>query len=183
MASRYWLLSISGTRPLLVHAANSLGGTGGRTGTKPDPGEEAEAALHKDRDGNPIIPSINILAAMKKAAVDFKVPGKGRRTYLNYILSGLDLAPVEIPLLSASNGHIATWEVDLKPVVVQRARIHRARPRFDDWALDFDLTVLDPIIAPDTARTILESAGQYNGLCDFRPLYGLFQVDLFDRVE
>jgi hypothetical protein len=74
-----------------------------------------------------------------------------------------------------------TWKVDVRPVVVQRNRILRARPRFDQWELKFEIINNDStIIHQDTLKKILEDAGKYYGLGDFRPEFGLFKVEEFE---
>ena len=72
------------------------------------------------------------------------------------------------------------WEPDVRPVVVQRQRILRARPRFDSWELEFKIVNSDPtVIHRDTLQKILIDAGRYYGLGDFRPDFGLFELAEF----
>ena len=73
--------------------------------------------------------------------------------------------------------------MDIRPVVVQRSRILRARPRFDEWELEFYIINKDPqILLRDTMRRIVEAAGKWIGLCDYRPEFGLFNVEEFKVV-
>jgi len=142
-----------------------------------NPKTEAETALYKDKDGEIVVPSFSILSCLRGSAVNFQVPGKGKKTYKNFIYAGVKMEAGDVPLISR-NG----WEIDLKTVVVQRSRIVRARPRFDEWALEFVIEIVDPIITPDVLKQIIEDAGKYNGLLDFRPLYGLFKLTSFEKV-
>jgi hypothetical protein len=166
-------VSIVGTRPLLMHRMADSGTTRKR-GAKVDPQQEAEAGLYKNETGI-FIPAFNVLSCLKASARDFKVPGKGRTTFSKYIVGGVLITPDEIPLISESG-----WVVDLRNVVVGKSRIVRARPRFDDWRLDFEIEIVDEIITPEALREILEAAGQYVGLCDFRPIFGRFRVHRFE---
>ena len=176
MEGEVYNVEIKGIRPLLMHSAAAIGTkTDGRGKTEYDPKEEAESYLYKNKDGEIVIPSLNLLSAMRESAKDFKVPGKGRKTFMKYIYAGVQISPLEIPLLSDG------WEIDRKPVVIQRARIMRSRPRFDKWGVKFNIEIVDPIIRGSDAKAILEAAGKYQGLCDFRPLYGLFSVVGFER--
>ena len=177
-------VKIRGTRPLLMHSPQSIGqNKDNRSGTRHDPIEEAEASLYRDANGKIIIPSLNLLASMQKAAVDYKVPGKGKKTYKTYILSGIRIEPDDIELITDDKGETEEgWTVDLRPVVIQRSRIMRARPKFDSWSLEFTVDILDPIIRPPDVKEFLMSAGKYQGLCDFRPLFGLFEVVKFERA-
>ena len=173
---------IQGTRPLLMHRPNGLGEGKTRRAQKHDPEEEAAAAVYRDANGNIVVPALNILASLRKAASDFRVAGKGKKTFKNYIYAGVQIEPMEIPLQYEPNGD-KPWAVDVRPCVVQRSRIMRARPRFDKWALEFKIHIVDPVISPDSLKAILEAAGRYVGLCDFRPLFGLFKVVEFEQVS
>jgi len=63
-----------------------------------------------------------------------------------------------------------------------RSKHIRVRPRFDSWSLEFTITVWDDGITEHVLRNILEYAGNYRGLCDWRPgsptpgPYGMFKV-------
>jgi hypothetical protein len=91
------------------------------------------------------------------------------------IRAGLEINPENIPLISDG------WKVDVQSVVVQRNRIPRARPRFDNWELEFEIINKDPtIINKDVLKQILIDAGKYYGIGDYRPDYGLFEVIKFE---
>ena len=173
---------IEGTRPLLMHRISDLGNGNSKRGKQHDPEKEAAAAVYRDAEGNIVVPMLNVLSALRDAAVDFRVAGKGKKTHKNYIYAGIRIEPEEIPLEYEPNGD-KPWAVDIRPVVLNKKdRIPRARPRFDKWALEFVIQIVDPIINPDSLKAILEAAGRYVGLCDFRPLFGLFQVTKFEPV-
>ena len=172
---------IEGTRPLLMHSCNSMLEAGNDKATRSkehDPKTDAETALYKDKEGKIVVPSFCVLSCLRGSAVNFQVPGKGKKTYKNFVYTGLQIDTENIPLIS-ENG----WEIDAKTVVVQRSRIVRARPKFDNWALEFVVEIIDPVITPAVLKQIIEDAGKYNGLLDFRPLYGLFQLTTFERVD
>ena len=171
---------IEGTRPLLMHSCNSMLEESNNKATRSkehNPKTEAETALYKDKEGNIVVPSFCVLSCLRGSAVNFQVPGKGKKTYKNFVYAGLKMDAENIPLIT-ENG----WEIDAKTVVVQRSRIVRARPRFDNWALEFTMEIIDPIITPAVLKQIIEDAGKYNGLLDFRPLYGLFKLTTFEKV-
>jgi hypothetical protein len=175
-------VKIKGTRPLLMHSTESLGKKAARGQSAPDPKEEAKMALYRDKDGKIAVPSLNILSAMKAAAKDSKVPGKGKKSFSGYVFAGLHINPDYIPIETGGKPE-ESWEVDVRPVAIQRARIMRARPKFNNWSLTFELEILDPIIRPSDVKDILANAGKYVGLCDFRPLFGLFEVVEFKESK
>ena len=170
-------VEIKGIRPLLMHSAETM--TNGKELAKKDRGTRVEAESYLYKDGKDIIccPSIVLLSALKNSAVNFLVGGKGKKTYKNYIYSGVAIEQENIELIS--NG----WETDKKTVVVGRARIIRARPRFDEWSLKFTIEILTDIITPAILKTMLQHTGKYSGIMDFRPLYGLFEVVSFKEIK
>ena len=178
--SEKYEVRIEGIRPLLMHSCNSMLEESNNKATRAkehNPKTDAEAALYKDKEGNIVVPSFCVLSCLRGSAVNFQVPGKGKKTYKNFIYAGVRMETENIPLIT-ENG----WQIDAKTVVVQRSRIVRARPRFDNWALEFTMEIVDPIITPAVLKQIIEDAGRYSGLLDFRPLYGLFSLVRFERV-
>jgi len=177
MREKYFV-RIKGTRPLLMHAPTGLGDNPQRRrGEHPAPEVEAEAALYKDPQGNIVIPAVNVKAMLSVAGRNYKISGR-RTTFGAAIKAGIDIEPFYIPL--KHNG----WKVDIRPVVVQRNRILRARPRFDEWELEFYIINKDPqILLRDTMKRIVEDAGKWIGLCDYRPEFGLFNVEEFRVIE
>lgn len=176
-------ITITGTRPLLMHAIPpNFGEKKNTRGVQPNPKEEAEAALYKDKDGTIIIPSLNILSSLRKAAGDYKIPGKARKTFRDLIFSGIQITPTYIPLNCNGTNPNEAWQIDLQPVNIQRNKIVRARPRFDEWGLSFRIDIVDNLIQPKVLQDMLESSGRFIGLCDYRPLFGLFKVDRFNKI-
>jgi len=183
--SNTYRVELQGAAPLLMHnPASLMEQKQGRDTGAPDPETEARKALYKDREGNIVVPSRAIEGAMREAAKDFRVSGKGgKKSYKEYIIAGVLVEPANIPLQMDGANPGDSWQVDLQPVVVQRSRIMRARPRFDQWKLEFKLTLLDPLLDPSIVQEILEAAGKYKGLLDYRPKFGRFQVLCFEPLE
>lgn len=67
---------------------------------------------------------------------------------------------------------------DTRIMKVQRSRILRTRPRFDQWNIVFILSYNEEKINIDTIVNAMEYAGSYVGLCDSRPKYGKFVVTI-----
>ncbi len=63
------------------------------------------------------------------------------------------------------------------PVVVNRSRIIRTRPRFDEWASVVEITFDDSLLNPSEVKDILTLCGEQIGLCDWRPKFGRFSVE------
>ena len=172
---------IVGTRPLLLNSPQSLeqkDNTKKRT-VQPSKETQAESCLYKDSDGNVVFPSLNVLSSMRESGVDYLVPGKGKKTYKHFIYSGVQISPYEIPIISEK-----PYSIDLRSVVIGKARVVRARPKYDKWALEFEIENLNPsVLTFENIREILENAGLFKGLGDFRPLFGLFEVESMIPIE
>jgi len=169
-------VKIKGVKPLLMHNPVGIGNSPKlRRGEHLDPKVEAESYLYKDEKGNIVIPVRVIKACIRNAGRNYTVKGRGKTTFAAMIRAGLEINPENIPLISDG------WKVDVQSVVVQRNRIPRARPRFDNWELEFEIINKDPtIINKDVLKQILIDAGKYYGIGDYRPDYGLFEVIKFE---
>lgn len=65
-----------------------------------------------------------------------------------------------------------------KSVVVSRARIMRVRPFFKQWSTTCQLSLNPEVLSPDELIKAISDAGQFIGLCDWRPRYGRFDADV-----
>jgi len=172
-------IKIKGIRPLLMHSPDSMINDGkekSRSGVPIDSKEECKKSLYKDSEGNLCIPSRVIKASLIKASTSYKVPGRGKKTFKDFVKSGIVITPIDIPFKSK-------WVVDIRTVVIQRARIPRARPRFDNWELEFKAEITDPIIRGSELKQFIIDAGKYCGICDYRPEYGLFELISFEKEK
>lgn len=150
------------------------------------PKEEAELATYRNKGGQIVVPGDSLLGAIKAASTDFKVKGKGKTTFKKFVDSGLEIKKdgVLIP---------QEYVVDSRPVVVGRARVIRSRPRFDEWGAEFHITILDPETWIDPfdeeysgggiLRDIIDAAGRFKGVGDFRPRFGRFMIESFELVD
>jgi hypothetical protein len=144
--------------------------------------------------GLAVIPSDNLMTAIREGGA--KIPhrkGKGSETYKKYTQSCLLVNEVAWPVIVNGNT-INTKEIfdalrdemdfDIHAKYVaergfnlfcKRAQIGaakhvRVRPRFDQWEASGSITVMDDEQIPgDLLQQILEQAGAFCGLCDWRP--------------
>lgn len=176
-------VTIKGISPLLMHRYPGLDlDTKKRTG-KPDWKAEAEDALYKDPQGHLYQPASHIEGTLRTAATSFKIAGKRGASYARLVASTVDVTPEAIP------HKIEKWETDARPVVIQRARVVRYRPKLPEWELDFTLTLNDDQLPTDVVKQILDQAGLYVGIGDYRPgsprggKFGKFMVTRFEVVK
>jgi hypothetical protein len=130
-------------------------------------------------------PAIHFESAMIKAAVSFKIQGKGRKTYKDLFQSAVFVTPeeilhgLEVPEELDTDGDKQLY-LDVRPVVIQRSRIVRMRPAFKPgWKLDFTIEVIDDTIHPEVVNDVLTLAGKTVGIGDYRPRFGRFMVTQF----
>lgn len=142
-----------------------------------DRSEEWREALYFDEKIGIYEPSEHIWGAMIKAASNFQIPGRGKKTYKDLIKSGIVIEPDKIPL-----GKREPDEIDKRPVVVRGCRIIRQRPMMKEgWELSFTITILDEQLQPEVVKAILEHGGKYVGIGDYRPRFGRFEVVSFNE--
>ena len=172
-------VEITGVAPLLQHrfATEEHGENKSKAKKKVyDPKVEAEKCLYKNKAGIIFQPSEHIYQSMVRAAADFSFSGK--KTYKDVTMSGIIVEPEEIPLIADN-----PFEIDARGVVIQRARIIRWRPKFNQWKLRFKFTILDDDnISIPVVKDILEKAGSSKGIGDYRPRYGRFMVTAFKEA-
>ena len=172
-------VSIKGITPLLMHRFPNMGfdePSKKRTGV-PDWKQEAELALYKNSDGTIYEPAEHLEKSIQNAAKSFKIAGKRGATYGKLVGAALEVYPDTIP------HKIQTYEIDSRSVVVQRWRIMRYRPRFDNWELEFTIRLLDDQLPVSVIKEVLDQAGLYVGIGDYRPQrggkFGKFMVTEF----
>jgi hypothetical protein len=185
-------LTGTGTRPLIMHnvrlasplnpyakqlkALNSK-----RVKTDEDRLEiarvEWEGGLYHTVALGPHIPAPNLLASLIGGARLIKA---GRKVERGLIVEGL-----EFPLIYNGPRDVESlWGkgesdyVDMRPVKVQTSRVDRCRPIFREWIFEAEVVIDPKIIELDEFRTVAENSGRFEGLGDYRRLFGRFDVDL-----
>lgn len=117
------------------------------------------------------IPAENVEATIRNGGKAFK-KGKDFEKYVT-------VTDLYIPFFYGENLSkeelIQNYEYrDTRIMTVQRSKIVRTRPRFDQWNITFNLMYDEEKMDLDTIVNALEYAGSYVGLCDSRPKYGKF---------
>lgn len=177
-------IEIEGTSPLLMNRYNieaELERQKGKRVTKTyDNKEEAHKSAYFTKDGKSLmIPAINIYASLLNASSFHKI---NRRSAKSILAGSLRVLPEEVSLGTKK------YEIDLRPVVIQRARVLKARARLDKWKTSFQIVFNEKLISdPVIIRTVLEEAGLRIGLMDYRPqksgYYGTFKIKKFQVMK
>jgi len=178
-------VEITGTMPLLMNSPKAMlepKPSVSNPNEKPSYEKDAEKVAYRNAKGNLFVPCQAIKGSMINASSFKKV---GKYAAKSIIASGVRIQPLEIEILDMKGKPIKNYEIDLRTVVVQRTnRVIKARPKIENWKLQFDLLYNEKMIG-DTAiiSTILEDAGERIGILDFRPQrngdFGVFKITKF----
>lgn len=175
-------VEITGTTPLLMNSPKSMLEPKSETRSKLQKYNaevEAEKSAYRTEKGKLYVPSTAIKGTMINAS-SFKKAGKFALRPL--IAGGVRVKEQEIVLNQQK------YELYITTVVIQRARVVKARPQIKDWKLAFTLIYNENVIAnPDILHEVLADAGERVGILDFRPQkmgeFGQFKVTKFEEVK
>ena len=186
-------IHIVGITPLICNRftdAAALEASGGVRGSsavaeRKTPQDIAESKLYRGLDGTLMIPQPNLLRSLVDGG-KFHKSGKKQITTKeeSMLFACLDIEAAEIPII-----HKQPWRVDTRAVVIPstKGRILAHRPMFDDWRLEFTVSLDTTIVGPGVFRQICDDAGKRIGLGDFRPArkgpYGRYRVDHWAVIE
>lgn len=175
-------VSIKGTKPLLQHKisleqeAQLASKTKKREGQAK--GDNPEDYLYVV-GGKICQPAEHIYQAIIKRLTNYKIQGRGKKTYKEIGQGTLRIEPEYIPHKNQK------WEVDMRTVVIPatRGRAVRLRPRFNDWQLDFIIEIMNDDLPIEVVKSALDDAGREGGIGDYRPRFGTFIVTSFQEVD
>lgn len=145
--------------------------------------DDVEGYLYRLPDGTIYQPALHFIASMKRAGIKFKIPGQNRTTYKNLI--GCGMVIIEPDAIPHKNQN---WEIDIRAIVNPNTRGRRAkkRPCFKNWTLQFTIEYDENEIDFGHIKQILDYAGRYVGIGDFRPEkggpFGRFLVSEFKEI-
>lgn len=174
-------VEIKGVTPLLFNKFNEAeisDKVKKRTGAVAD--RNIEDKLYKTDDGQIYTPATHLIGCIGNAAKEFKIPGKRTATYSKLVASSIGVEPFAIVHKKQKWDTFSISAVI--PATRGRAMVHR--PRLTEWALAFTVSV-DDGVPEETLKNILDHAGQYVGIGDWRPQkrgqFGKFIVTKFEE--
>lgn len=182
--------SITGISPLMQHRfpipTDVLKPKGGKRVTGAvDYSQEWRTYLYVTPNNQIYQPSSHIEGCMLKAASQFKVTGRRGKSYKDLFAANVIVSPdkilhgVEMPDELDDDADKQLY-LDVRPVIVQRARVIRLRPTFKPgWKLDFEIQVTDDQLPSEILNDVIVLAGKTVGIGDFRPKFGRFIVSEF----
>lgn len=180
-------VEIRGTSPLLIHrfteASEQAKATRRIKTVQSDPREEATKHAYIAADGTFFFSALSIPHAIGSAGSNHKATGS--RKSLRFVVPSAVRVTTEAITILNGDGPAKSFEVDSRPVTIPatKGRIMRHRPRFNEWGARFDLVINDDLMAAETVHQLLNEAGVYIGVGDFRPEkrgpFGCFRVVSF----
>ncbi|MDB5069638.1 MAG: hypothetical protein JWM87_749 [Candidatus Eremiobacteraeota bacterium] len=178
---------VQGTAPFLFHAYNveSVEEKGrAAKGSAAKKSDDLESYVYRvgDDDERLGVPGANFCAALATAAKSMQDPRSPRKSMMDLVkASVIPLDPVA-PFVP----DVTEWDyVDRRRVVVQRNAVPRSRPAMHKgWKVAFTVLVNAPeYIPPDVLNALAVKAGMFQGVGDFRPTYGRFNIIAFEHGD
>ena len=185
---------VVGTSVLLQHrfplpTYEEMGQGGHKSTGAKDYRDEWRQSLYVDEKNGVYQPASHFELSMTKAAASFKVTGKRGKSYKDLVAANVVIDPEKI-LFGIENPKDLDTDadknlyLDLRPVVIQRARVVRIRPAFKPgWELGFTINVMDDELPSGILQDILTLAGKTVGIGDYRPKFGRFSVAQFEVLK
>lgn len=174
-------VAVQGVAPLLCHRydIDVVAGKGAAPkGSKDKKTDNVESYVYRLANGECGIPGDMFKASLCASAKFNKDPRSPRKSAYDLFRAG-----VVVPGI-ASLGK-KTWDyLDVRPVVVNMARVPRSRPAFNQgWKLVFTIEVLLPeYITPALLNEVVTRAGRICGIGDYRPDFGRFMIERFENI-
>lgn len=175
-------VTVVGVADLLMHRWDTEDvekkGAAGK-GSKDKKTDNVEAYLYRMKDGTIGIPPSNFKAALCEAGRYLQDPRSPRK-------SARDLFRACLIVSEGGSLGVETWDyLDKRRVCVQRNAVARTRPAFlAGWKASFIVQVTaGEMVGVDLLSDAVTRAGQFVGLCDFRPDFGRFRVESFKVLD
>jgi hypothetical protein len=176
-------VTIQGITPILFNRFRDTaieGKSKKRTGAMEE--SDIEDKLYKDENGKVQLPAVYLKNAITESAKQFKIVGKNKATYSKIVGSSVEVQPFYIEL------DVGKYEVFRISAVnpMTKGRMMTERPKFDKWSATFQIILNDNQVDVSVMNEILEHAGKYVGVGDWRPekkgMFGKFMITSY-KVE
>ena len=171
-------VEIKGVAPLLQHKMSLQQEAQLASKTKKRAGQ-AEGDKPEDYlyivDGKICQPAEHILQAIIKQLSNYKIQGKGKKTFKDIGKGGINVMPEYIEHKNQN------WITDSRTVVIPATRgsAVRVRPKFEEWQLNFIIEIFNEDLPIEVLKSALDDAGREGGIGDYRPRFGRFIVTKF----
>lgn len=147
-------------------------------GSKTKKNDNVEAFIYRNDKNQICMPGRYLNRAIVEAARFHQDPRSSRKMAKDLVQAAVIVPTMLAPIL-VKDKPVSDWDyLDRQRVVIQRAGITRTRPAFTaGWQAQFNVTSLLPeYVGPQFLRRLVQDAGKFIGLADFRPTYGRFDI-------
>lgn len=151
-------------------------------GSKTKKTDDVDSYVYRDSKSRICLPGEYLRASIcgKKGSARLRQdPRSPRKSAVDLYSAGIIIETELAPITKVSGQVAETWDyLDSRRVTVQMSGITRVRPAFlAGWRATFDISIALPqYIPPAALRAVLQDAGRFVGLGDFRPTYGRFDI-------
>lgn len=176
-------VTIAGVAPLLFHRWNCDAveeKSKAAKGSKAKRSDNVESYVYRDEKGGLCLPGEYLRQSILMAAKFRQDPRSPRKSAFDLYKAGV-VSLTELAPLGAKD-----WDyLDRRRVCIQRNAVTRERPAMKaGWKVRVELQVLLPEYIDTSALSdVLTNAGRLVGVGDFRPTFGRFRVEKFQRLE
>lgn len=183
-------IKVVGTAKMLMHCWNNAAvaeKAAAKKNSEAKKTDDLESYVLRNEKGVIVMPTLNFCAAIREAGKSFSDPTSPRKSMkdrLKAIIIPVEEYGIMVSADGANKGK--SWDfVDSRRVVIQRAGITRNRPGFyEGWSITFNIQVIEPeYLQPAKLYEIIDSAGKFQGLGDFRPTFGRFRIEGFSTSK
>ena len=176
-------VTIEGVADILFHRWNCEAveaKSSAAKGSKAKKTDDIESYVYRNDAGELCLPGEYLRMAVVMAAKSRQDPRSPRKSAMDLYKAGV------VALTALASFGVTEWDYeDRRRVVIQRNGVNRVRPALRaGWRVTIELMVNTPeYIPPQVLCEVIGAAGRLNGVGDFRPTYGRFNVVNFEIVS
>jgi hypothetical protein len=184
-------VGIESISPMLHHGSQNVGmekeslKKKGGIALMGDP-EEWKKTIYFDEEIGVYMPAISLEASFVNAAKQFKI--SGRTTATKYFKSGVFIMDEKLDFTVNGKKIKSLDEVEVDKRTVKnpstKGRNVRYRAIFKKWQSHFKVLLsADDFISNELLKEVIEFAGMYIGVGDYRPRFGRYKITSFKEVK
>lgn len=148
-----------------------------KKGSRAKKTDDVESFVYRNDEGLLCIPGEQLRMSIIAAAKFKPDPRSSRKSAMDLYKAGI------IVLTDLASTRCKDWDyMDMRRVVIQRNSVTRSRPALKKgWEVEFEIMVnLPEYISSCDLNETIAMAGRFNGLGDFRPTFGRFNIIRFE---
>lgn len=173
-------VTIEGSADMMFHKWNNAPEVKEPGVKNPTVKDNPELSVYRDDNGLICLPSTYIVRSIVEAGRFYQDPRNKKARAKELVQATVIGNEMLMPITPAGEKkHAKDWDyLDRRRVTIQRAAITRTRPAFKTgWTCSMSFSILAPALIPTNFfRALVDTAGSFVGVGDFRPSFGRFKV-------